>query len=109
MTAVAIGSIKARDEISEVVVFFLFWFFLLLLLLLLLPLLVLVLLLLVKTKHLGRCSWTHLSLFHCFLLVLHDDSRNKINKNATERQIYRISWTDDGFISLVGRTTDLSD
>ena len=59
MMGVAIGSIKARDEISEVVVVvFLFCFFLLLLL----PLLVLVLLLLVKTKPLGRGSWTHLSL-----------------------------------------------
>ena len=43
MTGLAIGSIKARDEISEVVV--------------------VVLLLLVKTKPLGRGSWTHLSLF----------------------------------------------
>ena len=41
MTGLAIGSIKAPDEISEVVV---------------------VLLLLVKTKPLGRGSWTHLSL-----------------------------------------------
>ena len=49
-TGLAIGSIKARDEISEVV----FFFFLLLLLLLLL---------LLKTKTLGRGSWTHLSLF----------------------------------------------
>ena len=47
MTGLAIGLIKARDEISEVV-FFLFFF-------LLLPLLVLVLLL-VKTKPLGRGS-----------------------------------------------------
>ena len=55
MTGLAIGSVKARDEISEVV-FFVCLFFLLL------PLLVLVLLLLVKTKPLGRGSSTHLSL-----------------------------------------------
>ena len=36
------------------------------------------------------CSFYLLfSFFHCFLLVLHDDSRNKINKNATECQSYR--------------------
>ena len=45
MTGLAIGSIKARDEISEVVV------------------VVVVVLLLVKPKPLGRGSWTHLSLF----------------------------------------------
>ena len=56
MTGLAIGSIKARDEISEVVVVVVFLFFFLLPL----PLLVL---LLVKTKPLGRGSWTHLSLF----------------------------------------------
>ena len=55
MTRLAIGSIKARDEISEVVVFYFFIFFFFL------P--VLVLLLLVKTKPLGRGSWTHLSLY----------------------------------------------
>ena len=36
------------------------------------------------------CSFLLLfSFLHCFLLALHDDSMNKINKNATERQIYR--------------------
>jgi len=56
MTGLAIGLIKARDEISEVVVVVVCFFFFSL------PLLVLVLLL-VKTKPLGRGSWTHLSLF----------------------------------------------
>ena len=53
MTALAIGSVKARDEISEVVVVVFFVFFLLILVLFL-----------VKTKPLGRGSWTHLSLFY---------------------------------------------
>ena len=61
MTGLAIGSIKARDEIPEVVVVVVVYFFFLVFFLLL-PLLVLVLLLLVKTKPLGRGSWTHLSL-----------------------------------------------
>ena len=46
MRGLAIGSVKARDEISEVVFFFGFFSFLL----------VLVLLLLVKAKPLGRGS-----------------------------------------------------
>ena len=35
------------------------------------------------------CSFLLLFSFLHFLLALHDDSSNKINKNATERQIYR--------------------
>ena len=70
MTGLAIGSIKARDEISEVVIII---FFLLL---------VLVLLLLLKTKPLGRGSWTHLSLLYKGLVSERSwiDNEQQVNK-----------------------------
>ena len=54
--------VTARDEISEVVVVVVVF-------LILLPLLPL--LLLVKTKPLGRCSWTPLSLFFSSILQIY--------------------------------------
>ena len=75
MTGLAIGLIKARDEISEVVVVVAFFVFFM-------------------TKPLGRGSWTHLSLF-----LFKNGSVGKLIIDLLSWKAYnRLNWNKSLFV-----------